>query len=70
MPPTKVKPIVETKQEEPKPEIITVNKVKATSNIYCVNPFTGDRFIPGETIEATIDSWLECQVAAGLIKCS
>jgi hypothetical protein len=64
MPPTKVKPTIETK-----PEIITVNKVKATSSIYLVNPFSGDRFLPGEEIEATIDNWLECQIAAGLVRC-
>jgi len=61
----------EPKQEEPKqeePKTFTVQKLKCRSKIYMVNPFTGDRFIPNDEIDATMDSWLDCQIKAGLVE--
>ena len=63
--------IEEPKIEEPKieePRITTVKKLRCCSRIYIVNPFTGDKFIPGDAVEATMDSWLDCQIKAKLIE--
>lgn len=44
-------------------------RVKLCSKLYMVNPYTKVIYVPNEVVEdVKMDSWTECQIAAGLLK--
>ena len=51
----------EVKEAEP--------RLKLISTLYMVNPYTNVVYFPNDVVEdVKLDSWTECQIAAGLLK--
>ena len=52
---------------EAKPEVEKVDQVTVTAKLYISNPYTKQRFLPGEATKVVLDSWVDSQIEAGLL---